>query len=608
MLLRRLVEYAETTDDVIPPFYTRKPVRFLLYLTGDGRPVSIEMTDTADPSVSGQRYGANRLVPAVTRTVGIAPALAADTVEYVLGWVSDDGGNPDRVARQHLAFQELVRDWAAAEPDGPAPAIAAFYAAGRASGILKPARWSRADLVAFVVDGQVACEHESARRYWATVAAGRKGLGRAGRCLVCGEVRELLKTIPTQIPRRLLPGATNSASLVSINEAVHGYELQKFLGHTPICVTCGLTFMSSLTALLDSERHSSTLPGQNARLVWWLVGGSTFDVMESLDDPSLGDATALQTAPVAGQEPDVDDFSTFCSVTVSGNVARVVVRDWVEVPLPRVKDNVRAWFADHQMVDWSGQPVHIRLSQLVRATGRWQPGRGGAAGSWVQLGAKGEDRPADIFAGLLRTALLRRPLPPKLLTHVLNRIRADGRVDPARAALIRLAMRRRPGLSPDETERLTPTVNLESKDPAYLSGRAFAVLDDLQQAVYRAAKQPLNTSFAERYMGRAITNPRAVLVNGQRSATAWLRRLRGPLRRPAWANAYARRLEEIFGLMDDRQSIPSSAVLAQKAQFVLGYHQQRAALRAERIAAAANRNATDLPPIDEQLSSEGDAE
>jgi CRISPR-associated protein (Cas_Csd1). len=298
MLLRRLVEYAETTDDVIPPFYNRKPVRFLLYLTGDGRPVSIEMTDTADPSVSGQRYGVNRLVPAVTRTVGIAPALAADTVEYVLGWVSDDGGNPDRVARQHLAFQELIRDWAAAEPDGPAPAIAAFYAAGRASGILKPARWSRADLVAFVVDGQVACEHESARRYWATVAAGRKGLGRAGRCLVCGEVRELLKTIPTQIPRRLLPGATNSASLVSINEAVHGYELQKFLGHTPICVTCGLTFMSSLTALLDSERHSSTLPGQNARLVWWLVGGSTFDVMESLDDPSLGDATALQTAPV----------------------------------------------------------------------------------------------------------------------------------------------------------------------------------------------------------------------------------------------------------------------------------------------------------------------
>jgi len=60
--------------------------------------------------------------------------------------------------------------------------------------------------------------------------------------------------------------------------------------------------------------------------------------------------------------------------------------------------------------------------------------------------------------------------------------------------------------------------------------------------------------------------------------------------------------------MDDRQSIPSSAVLAQKAQFVLGYHQQRAALRAERIAAAANKNATDLPPIDEQLSSEGDAE
>lgn len=602
MLLQRLVEYARTTDEVLPPFYARESVRFLLPLAKDGTPQS-GLIDSANPD-AGQRFGAERLVPSVTRTNGVAPALAVDTVEYVFGWVADDG-DPDRVAKQNTAFQELIRDWAVEEPNGPAPAIAAFYANGHHRTVAKPPKWRRGDLVAFEVEGQIASEHVSAQRYWAKVAGGRKGLGRSGLCLVCGEFSDLLKTIPQTIPQRWLPGATQRASLVSVNEAVHGYELTKFLSHTPICATCGLNFMSSLTALLADQQHSTSLPGQNARLVWWLVGGSRFNPMQLLDEPA--DIQTLLAAPATGDEPDMDDNSTFCSVTVGGNVARVVVRDWVEQPLPVIKGHLRAWFSDHQMADWSGQPSHFRLVQLVRVAGRWQPGKSGVPGSWVKLGAKGEHRPHDLYQGLLRAALLRRPLPPKLLTHVINRIRIDGRVDPARAALIRLALRRRPGLSSDESERLTPILNLENKDPAYLSGRVFAVLDDLQQAVYRAAGQQLNTTFAERYMGRAITNPRAVLVNGQRSATAWLRRLRGPLGRPSWATAYANRLDEIFAEIDPAVSpIPSSAVLEQKALFILGYHQQRAAMRAERVAAAANKKKTDLPPADDdELSDEG---
>ncbi|MFG1886008.1 type I-C CRISPR-associated protein Cas8c/Csd1 [Micromonospora sp. NPDC049102] len=615
MLLQRLVEYAESSGEVTPPFYGRKPVRFLLYIAADGTPANVELVDFADPGTPGQRFGIERWMPNVTRTVGVAPTLAADTVEYVLGWVAEDG-KADRVAKQHTAFRELIRDWAAAEPDGPAPAIAAFYAGGHSSKVVTDGTWSRADMVAFVVDGQIATEHESAKRYWAGVAAGRKGLGRAGYCLVCGQVRDLLKTIPQQIPRRWLPGATQSASLVSVNEASHGYELTKLLAHTPICVTCGLTFMSSLTTVLSDERHSTALPGQNARLAWWLVGGSRFDPMAPLDAPDLEDARALLTTPHDGIDPGDDDLSTFCSVTVGGNVARVVIRDWVEMPLPRVKGHIRSWIDDHEIADWSGEVTQVRLTQLVRAAGRWQVGRGGAPGSWVKLGARGEDRPPGLQHALLRAALLDSPLPPRLLTHVLNRIRTDGRVDPARAALIRLGLRRRsrrlddPESRTAEFERLTPTLNLDNNDPAYLSGRAFAVLDDLQQTVFRAANQPLNTTFAERYMGRAITNPRVVLVNGQRTSTAWLRRLRGPLRKPGWARAYANRLDDIFAQIDtSRDSIPSTAVLAQKAQFVLGFHQQRAAMRAERIEAAAKKKNTDLPPAsDDQPTTEGDAE
>lgn len=602
MLLQRLVEYTRTSNaaldgDELPPFYGYKPVRWILDIAADGslaRPDGL--SNTSDKSDPERRFGVRRAVPAITRTVGISPAIAVDNIEYVLGWEAD-GAKPDRVAKQHQAFRDLHHDWATRDPDGPAPAIVAFYRDGHNLRLRESEGWGRGDLVAFRVGGEFAHETPSAARYWASVAEGRKGSGQSGLCLVCGSVQPLLKTIPQQVPQRWLPGATQGASLVSINEAVHGYELQKFLTHTPICSECGLKFMSGLTGLLSNQEHSTSFSGQNVRLAWWVLGGSTFNPMGPLDQPNVARIQGLLGGPASGKTDPVDDLSTYCSVTVGGNVARVVVRDWVEMPLPRVKENIKLWFDDHEIVDyWTGEVILVRLLQLARVAGRWQSGRGSAAGTWARFGASGEDRPLDTFQGLLRAALLGRALPPKLLNHVINRIRADGRVDTARVALIRLALRRRPDLLPDERERLTPTLNNDKNDPAYLSGRVFAVLDDLQRTVFQVAKQPLNTTFAERYFGRAITNPQVVLVSGRRTATAWLRRLRGPLKRPSWAVAYEHRLDDLFSRLGENGGIPSGAILSQKAEFILGYHQQRAEMRAERIAAANNKAKSDLPP------------
>ncbi len=591
MLLKRLVEYADTSEDVIPPFYARKPVRWSLEIDANGVPQG-DLVDTADKDDSHRKFGAPRLVPAVTRTVGIAPALAVDNGEYVFGWLSE-GVKPERVAKQYDAFRTLISEWAAAEPDGLGPAIAAFYRDEHAGRLKPPAEWTRGDLIGFWVDGSYAADTGAARRFWAGVASGRKGSGRSGLCLVCAQVKPLLKTVPQLIPRRWVPGATQNASLVSVNEAVHGYELQKFLTNTPICADCGLKIMTALTGLLSNPQHSTALSGQNARLAWWVLGGSTYDPWAAVElDPTQ--IQHMVAGPAGGRESRVDDLSRYCSVTVGGNAARVMVRAWVEQPITQVKENIGAWFHDHEIVDaWSTEVVRVKVSQMVRAAGRFESGRNGKSGTWVKFGARGEDRPPDLFHGLIVAALLKRPLPPKLLNHVINRIRTDGRLDTARAALIRLALRRHPYLSDYDRERLTPTLNVENKHPAYVSGRIVAVMDDLQRNVFRIAKQPLNTSFADRYFGRAVDNPRVVIVAGRRTAQAWLKRLGGPLRRPAWSAAYAQRLDDLF---DQIEAIPGSAVLTDKAQFILGYHQQRAAMRAERLAAAANKKKTDLPP------------
>jgi CRISPR-associated protein Csd1 len=606
VLLQRLVKYAtEPGATDMPAFYARRPVRWILDIAADGTPDGgfIDSSDRSDPD---RKFGAVRVVPAITRTAGVAPVLAVDNGEYVFGWLSDDG-KPERVQKQYDAFRQLITRWANAEPTGPGRAIAAFYEHGRDRRLTPPDGWTRGDLIGFRVAGVYAADTPEAKRFWATVAGERKGSGRTGRCLVCGTIQPLLQTIPQQIPQRWLPGASQGASLVSVNEVVHGYDLQKFLTHTPICEGCGLKFMSALTDLLSRPEHSTTLTGQNARLAWWVVGGSTFDPWESLDQPDEAKIRGLLTAPVSGSASSIDDLSTYCSVTVGGNVARVVVRDWVEQPLPAIRQNIAAWYADCRIVDaWTGNVVSIRLSQLARAAGRWQAGRGGANGSWVKFGGSGEDRPSGVFHGLLRSALLHRPLPPRLLNHVVNRIRTDGRIDNARAALIRLALRRHTLLPDSDRERLNPTLNVENRTPAYIAGRVLAVMDDLQRAVFRAADQNLNTTFAERYFGRAIDNPQLVLVAGRRTATAWLRRLRGPLRRPAWATAYQNRLDDLFVEMGSE--MPGHTVVVQKGQFILGYHHQRADLRAQRIAAAANKTKTDLPPMPDDDQPDSDRE
>ncbi|MFC8848548.1 MULTISPECIES: type I-C CRISPR-associated protein Cas8c/Csd1 [unclassified Micromonospora] len=593
MLLQRLVEYADTSGDNTPKFYARKPVRWSLDLDGSGVPRG-GFVDTANKDDPGHRFGASRLVPAVTRTAGISPVLAVDNGEYVFGWLSE-GAKPERVAKQHDAFRALITAWAAAEPDGPGPAIVAFYRDGHAGRLAPPPGWVRGDLIGFSIDGEYAADTAPARRFWAEVAGDRKGSGRSGLCLVCGQVQPLLQTVPQLIPRRWVPGATQNASLVSMNEAAHGYELQTSLTNTPICADCGLKFTTALTGLLSDPLHSTALSGQNARLAWWVLGGSTFDPWATVEQLDPAQIRNLLAGPADGTEATVDDLSRYCSVTVGGNVARVVVRDWVEQPISQVKDNIRSWYDDHQIVDaWTGEVVRIKVSQLARAAGRFEAGRNGGPGNWTKFGASGEHRPPDMFHRLLRAALLKQPLPPKLLHHVINRIRIDGRLDPARAALIRLALRRHPTLPAHERERLTPTLNVEHKQPpAYVAGRIFAVMDDLQRTVSRVADQRLNTTFAERYFGRAIDNPQVVIVSGRRTVQAWLKRLRGPLRRPTWSNAYERRLDDLFVQLD---TIPSAAVLTDKAQFILGYHQQRAEMRTERLAAAANKKNTDLPP------------
>ena len=72
-------------------------------------------------------------MPHTTRTVGVAPCIGADDIQYVLGWC-DDKSKPGRVEQCHASFIGITKAWAEAYPDETAAqAIVRFYASGQAS-------------------------------------------------------------------------------------------------------------------------------------------------------------------------------------------------------------------------------------------------------------------------------------------------------------------------------------------------------------------------------------------------------------------------------------------------------------------------------------------
>ena len=241
------------------------------------------------------------------------------------------------------------------------------------------------------------------------------------------------------------------------------------------------------------------------------------------------------------------------------------------MPLAELHRNVARWFDEHAMAPvWRDGRRHHGLGRLVLVTGRWLRDRQ----RYADFGAKGADRPDGVQRDLLRAALRGVPLPPSLLVHVVHRIRTDGHLDDARASLIRLALTR----SPLTAEKPMPDLDPSNTDPAYVAGRVFAALEQIQ---YDVSEGRLNTTYGDRYFAGAITNPQAALVNGRRDANAWLRKLRRT--KPGAAVNHDKVLDALFGLFDAEP--PSRTTLREQSLFLLGYHHQRAARFAGRAPA-----------------------
>ncbi len=582
MLLQRVVEYAAKHGDLSRPFHRDVECRWQLDIrTHAGRITSARLDRLSSDSDTGK--GVMRLLPVINRTRGVEPRPAGDQARYILGW-RDTDSERKRVDECHTAFAELIDRWATSQTGADDPIahiMSEFLRSGWPEQLTRPEDLSSNDTVLLVVDGTAVADATSLVPFWTENVIERKGSGKHGLCLVCGTTNALMNTIPGTGPGTLVPGAKDSAGLININESVFGYDLTKQLEHVPICVSCSDAIQVGLVSILSNE-YGFTPKGEDTRTCWWLIEPTIEAHVHSLDAPDshtisdlIGSIWERSNADLA-EDLDDESFGVFCALSVGGNRSRIMVRDWMEMPLVRIRDHIRQWFRHHRIQPRfpDGHAVHS-IATFAKALGKWDP----HMKDYVALGSKDGCRPYHVGRALRRSALCKTPLPHALRTHLVQRIQRDGRVDEARASLIRLALNRS---TTTEEELVSPGLDPDCTEPAYLAGRLFAVLAQLQQAAnrppsgsdnHRASEVEVNTTYADKFFAGAARNPRAALVSGRLDAKAWFSKLRrgghGGL-----AGHFEKQLNTIYSLLDRGTGLPTTNTLRQQEQFILGYHHQ----------------------------------
>ena len=587
MLLARLVEQAPHRPDLPPPFYRQKAVRWVAVIDADGNPLVSTLQDRGDPRTAAldlpvpDAYRSGQRPP---------PLLLVDKLEYAFG-VPKGGSGKDRrdAAERHAEYLALLDRWHQ-ETGDPAAAAVRRFCERVAVDQFVPAQAKASDLVAFRVAGEWAHLRPSAVGFWASVVRERKSKQqRAGHCLVCGEHAPLLDSLPGSVRPGAIPvpkGRGDSGQLVSVNAPAQGRDGIIQLASIPICEACGGTSIAVLNSLLADERHRHRM--RDSVLVWWVPnpaeeldplgivlsppGAEEIDqLIAATTPPDPGAVSQLVGEvykPVTGRGAPGLDPDAFCAVTLSLNKSRVVVRDWIDVPVAQVKQAVGEWFDEHRIASrWHDRPVAFPLGRLVLAAGRWQEDRKRYDDGFV---------PDGLERRLLTAAFKHAPLPASLIAHAVQRVRADGHVDEARAALLRLLLIRS-GHATKET--CMPSLDPDARDAAYHCGRAFALLEQIQWEANRDREEQPNTTITDRLFRRAVSSPSVPLVAARKLAEGHLRKLRisrNPQRRSA-GEALKRRLDDVFDQLDQLGGIPMALDHPGQARFILGYHSQRAA-------------------------------
>jgi CRISPR-associated protein Csd1 len=530
MYMHRLVEFAEQHANDLPPVgYARRSYQWFVVITHDDRFEFIQA-----------ERGEQRVIPNRSRASGVSPILLTDKAEYVFQ-LPKNPTNAKRAAECHLAYLKLLKECCEATRNEVVQKIVQ---------ILEKKNWQlpdgmkSTDVILFRTEaGEFPHEDNKVKKFWGGFlfnSSSKKENNSV--CFICGRSAPAVKrhTIEFSLGKE-------RTKLISANESAYfsyGLENSEI---APTCFECEQKYGQALSYLLRKYTNKKQHGGphmmeiSNVTYVYWTRQNDpeTTSMFTFLSDPDPDAVRSILSSPFKRAE-NHGSLDRICILALSANKARMVVRDYAEPPVWKVKNQIRQFF-DAQQIVGAPKPASIYLL----AACMYRDGR--------------KEMQKEDVQDWMNWAIYGKRLSGRIIAKMVKRIQARGGMAWIHAAAIKS------WLISQKKEEWTVDLDQARITPPYLCGRLFAVLEAVQ---YEAVKG--NDTIASRFYAAASSTPRTIFGLLMRNSKWHLSKI--SKENKGYEVRYQQRIQLITGQLKE---FPAVLDLQGQAEFALGYYHER---------------------------------
>lgn len=571
MILQALVQHYENLagqDKVSKPGWCHAKVSYLIDLKEDGTIKEIIPLKREEERGKKKVWISETLcVPEmVTRSSGVSANFLCDNAKYFLGIDAD--GTGQRVIECFQAAKARHLSILKDSESMMAKAICRYFEhwnpeTAQENPVVKE-HWEELNdggNLIFGMGGHYAQDDELIKRIWEKQQE-QKEEGQVGTCLVTGQ-----KTKIARIHRGIkgVPGAQSSgAALVSFNApAFESYGKEQSY-NAPVGQYAEFAYTTALNYLLNQREYR--FPMGDSMVVFWAESGEQEyqRIFFSSLDPQPDNHEQIRKVfenLKRGIWVDLEDINLdmnqkFYILCLAPNAARLSVRFFYQNSFGNILKNIEKHYSRMEIVrpSWENR-AYLGIRQMLMET--------------VNQKSKDKSPVPNMAAMVLKAVLSDDRYPASLYTDTLIRIRAEqGKVTCGRAAIIKAFLIQNYKWKEGEG---CMGLNVECKEPAYVLGRLFAILEFIQ----KDANPGINTTIRDRYFNSACTTPASVfpvLIKLKNSHIKKLERESGGTK-----IYYEKLLTELMGNLaveGKGTGFPRRLSLEEQGKFMLGYYHQ----------------------------------
>ncbi|MGL5618401.1 MAG: type I-C CRISPR-associated protein Cas8c/Csd1 [Tannerellaceae bacterium] len=385
---------------------------------------------------------------------------------------------------------------------------------------------------------------------------GQEGESLMGRCLITGKY-DKIATLHTAIS---LVGAKSGAKLVGFqkNSGYDSYKKEQG-ANAPISVSAEAAYTTALNTLLSKDSKNKLRVSQSTFVFWSEKEDLLEDVFasffesESKDNPdkNIEEIRSFLNSYRTGVYNTQSD-TEFYVLGLAPNSARISVTYFWKGKISGIASNIAQHFNDLMIVRRSeSDREYVPLFYLLTS---------------IATQNKIDNLPPNLIVSMSQSIIQGTMYPAQLQNLCINRIRADRKINYARASILKAYINRKNRILNLTKEReITMALDLENKNQGYLLGRLFAVLENIQSQ----AIQGLNATIKDRYYGAASTTPVTVFGRLLDLSNHHLGKL------PGGSKVYfEKKLQDIIDGISS-SGMPSHLNLDDQSRFAIGYYHQR---------------------------------